>query len=166
MKEETKTHYRKVHKSEHLGVADLEEMIEEKKSLILTITHVEQLEETKVAGKMIKANIAYFKEKIKPWVLNNAKNGKIMAKFTGSKFVEDWNNVLIELFIDPNVKMSGEVVGGVRIRSIQPIVRKPLLNDQSEKWETAKQRVKEGMTIQGVRKHYQVSQADYDKLCL
>jgi len=35
--EEKNTHYRKVFKSDHLGSADLEEMIEDGKSLILTI---------------------------------------------------------------------------------------------------------------------------------
>ena len=32
-----KTHYRRVMKSDHLGVADLEDLIEDKKSLIFTI---------------------------------------------------------------------------------------------------------------------------------
>ena len=35
-----KTHYRKVFKSDHLGSADLEEMLEEKKRLIFTVEKV------------------------------------------------------------------------------------------------------------------------------
>tara|TARA_R110000744_G_scaffold94374_1_gene182275 strand:- start:284 stop:781 length:498 start_codon:yes stop_codon:yes gene_type:complete len=163
---ETKTHWRKVHKSDHLGTADLEELMEEGKGkLIFTIKNVKQEYSTQVAGKKIDANIAYFVEPIKPLVLNST-NSKMVKKFTGSAFVEDWNNVLIELFIDSSVKMKGEIVGGVRVRSIQPIVTKPLLNDKSDKWNAAKKRVAEGMSIQDVRKHYQVSQSDYDKLCL
>ena len=118
--EKNKTHYRKVFKSDHLGIADLEDFIEEKKPLIFTIKEVRQEYDTLVAGKKINANIAYFKENIKPLVLN-ATNSKILKSFSnGSPFVEDWENTLIELYIDANVKMKGDVVGGVRIKPIQP----------------------------------------------
>ena len=121
--EQNKTHYRKVFKSEHLGSADLEEMIEENKSLVFTIdkvtqhvlNHSDKNSGVVVAGKRISANIAYFKEKIKPLVLN-ATNSKRMVSFSGSKFVEDWAGLTIELYIDENVKMKGETVGGVRIK--------------------------------------------------
>ena len=119
----TKTHYRKVFKSDHLGIADLEEFIEEKRPLIFTISHVIQHYGTKVAGKKIDANIAYFIDPIKPMVLN-ATNCKVLKKLSGgSKFVEDWKNLEVELYIDPNVKMKGEVVGGLRIKDEPP---KPL----------------------------------------
>lgn len=114
-----KTHYRKVFKSDHLGSADLEEFIEEKKPLIFTIKEVKQEINVSVAGKKGNFNIAYFVEPIKPLVLNST-NSKQIKTFTGSSFVEDWKNVLIELYIDENVKMKGEIVGGVRIRPIQP----------------------------------------------
>lgn len=116
---ETKTHYRKVFKSDHLGSADLEEMVEEGKDLIFTIKEVKQEYGAKVAGKKMDANIAYFKENIKPLVLN-ATNSRQMAKFAGSKFVEDWKGITIELYIDSSVKMKGEVVGGVRIKPTLP----------------------------------------------
>lgn len=115
-----KTHYRKVFKSDHLGSADLEEMLEEGKPLIFTIKEVKQEYNTKVAGKKIDANIAYFHENIKPLVLN-ATNSKIVKTLSGgSSFVEDWRNILIELYIDPLVKMKGETVGGVRIKEQPP----------------------------------------------
>lgn len=110
-----KTHYRKVFKSDHLGAADLEEFLEAKKPLIFTIKEVKQEYGTKVAGKSIDANIAYFKEDIKPLVLN-ATNSKMVSKIAGSKFVEDWTGITIELYIDHNVKMRGEIVGGVRVK--------------------------------------------------
>ncbi len=120
MKEEKKTHYRRVFKSDHLGVADLEDFIEEGKSLIFTIKIVKQEIGVAVAGRKGNHNIAYFKESIKPLVLN-ATNSKTVKGFNnGSPFVEDWNDTTIELYIDPNVKMKGDIVGGVRIRPIQP----------------------------------------------
>jgi hypothetical protein len=116
---ENKTHYRKVFKSDHLGSADLEEMIEEGKPLIFTIKEAKQEFKTKVAGKLIDANIVYFQENIKPLVVN-ATNGKVITKFAESPFVEDWKNISIELYIDKNVRMKGEVVGGVRVKEIAP----------------------------------------------
>jgi hypothetical protein len=125
--ENKKHHYRNVFKSDHLGSADLEDLIENGTPLIFTITHAKQEIGVKVAGKKIDANIIYFKEPIKPMVVN-ATNGKIIKAFTGSAFVEDWNNVLIELYIDENVKaVTGGLTQGVRIRPVQPRVNtKPL----------------------------------------
>ena len=117
MESKNKTHFRKVFKSDHLGSADIEEYIEEGKSLIFTIKEVKQEYKTKVAGKAIDANIAYFKESnVKPLVLN-ATNSRILKNMTSSPFVEDWKGLRIEIYIDKDVKMKGEVVGGVRIKS-------------------------------------------------
>lgn len=118
-----KQHFRKVYKSDHLGAADLEEMIEEGKRLIFTIKEVKQ-EVATVAGKKGEFNIAYFHENIKPWVLNatNAKTVKLFAG--GSPFVNDWKNVPVELYVDESVKMKGETVGGVRIKLLKPVMSK------------------------------------------
>jgi len=165
MKEEKLTHYRKVFKSDHLGVADLEEMIEECKSLNLTIREVKQEINVTVAGRKGNHNIAYFKESIKPLVLNSV-NSKRVRKFAGgTPFVENWNNILIEVYIDPDVKMKGEVTGGVRIRPVQPQKQKPVLNPESNKWETAKERVSEGMSFEDLQKHYTITKKDFDLLC-
>ena len=122
----SKTHYRKVMKSDHLGIADLEDLIDAKKSLVFTIKEVKQQLGVSVAGKKIDANIAYFVEPIKPLVLN-ATNSKQVSRFSGSPFVEDWTNIMIELYIEETVRMKGEVVGGVRISPIKPIPKqKPI----------------------------------------
>jgi len=121
-----KTHYRKVFKSDHLGVADLEDFIERNEAMFYTIKEVKQEYGITVAGRKGNHNIAYFVEGIKPLVLN-ATNSKIVKSFNnGSPFVEDWRNTKIELFIDANVKMKGEIVGGVRIRPIQPKTKSTL----------------------------------------
>lgn len=152
--EPKKTHYRKVFKSDHLGSADLEEFLEEGKELIFTIKEVKQEYQTKVAGKKIDANIAYFKENIKPMVLN-ATNSKILKAFNkttehpkGSPFVEDWKNTIVELYIDSSVKMKGEVVGGVRIKELPP----KILNQ--EEIEQAKITIGECLTIEQLTKLY------------
>jgi|AntRauTorckE5430_2_1112549.scaffolds.fasta_scaffold12764_5 hypothetical protein len=136
---ENKTHYRKVAKSDHLGTPDLEDMTEKGHDLILTISHVNQEYGAKVAGKKIDANIAYFKDvKIKPLVLN-ATNAKVLKGFASSPFVEDWKDLIIQLYLDANVMMKGEKVGGVRIRPIQPVIKKALPNFTESNFEKAKE---------------------------
>lgn len=148
-----KTHYRKVFKSDHLGVADLEEYLEEKRPLIFNIKQVKQEINVMVAGKRINANIAYFYENVKPLVLN-ATNSKIVKSFNNnSPFVEDWKDTKIELYIDNNVKMKGEIVGGVRINPVQPKVKvKPEFTESN--FEKAK---KANATIEQIKKVYEIS---------
>lgn len=115
-----KHHYRNVFKSDHLGSADLEDLIEKGSNLIFTIQYAKQERGVKVAGKKVDANIVYFKEAIKPLVIN-ATNGKILRQFANSPMVEDWNNIVVELYIDENVKaITGGTTQGVRIRPTQP----------------------------------------------
>lgn len=162
MSEVSKTHYRRVYKSNHLGSADLEDFIEEKRRLVFTISHVNQEYNVSVAGKKGNFNIAYFKEDIKPLVLG-AKTAKMVRKFCkNSAFVEDWNNVLVELYIDPNVKFAGEIVGGIRIKPNQPIKTKPVLTPGCAKWDKAK---KSGLSFEELNKHYEITKENYDKLC-
>jgi len=115
---EKKTNYRNVYKSDHLGVVDLEEILERGEHLTFTIKEVKQEIGATVAGKKGNFNIAYFVEPIKPWVLNSG-NAQVIKRFAGgSAFVENWKNIPIELYIDPTVKMKGDIVGGVRIKVV------------------------------------------------
>ena len=114
----TKTHCRKVFKSDHLSSADLEEMQEEGRSLIFTIREVKAEFGVKVAGRKVDANIAYFVENIKPMVVN-AGNTKILKKRTGSAWLEDWKNIPVELFVDYSKSFAGNV-GGIAIKEQAP----------------------------------------------
>jgi hypothetical protein len=153
MSTEKKHHYRNVFKSDHLGSADLEDLIEQGSNLIFTISHAKQELGAKVAGKKMDANVVYFKENIKPMVVN-ATNGKIIKSFTGSSFVEDWNNVVVELYIDENVRsVSGGTTQGVRIRPIQPQIKtkKDFTADMFERAKNA------GATIEKIKGTYNVT---------
>lgn len=124
---DTKTHYRKVFKSDHLGVADLEDLVEAKSSLIFKIKHVRQEMGVRVAGRKGNHNIVYFEENIKPLCLN-AGNAKILKGLSGgSAFVEDWSGIVLQLYIDPSVSFGGEITGGVRINPNRPQLEKPVL---------------------------------------
>lgn len=119
--------YRNVYKSDHLGVVDLEELIEQGKSLIFTVNQVRQ-EQTVVAGAKGTFNIAYFNEPIKPFVLNstNASTIRRLGKFGTD--VDTWLNVTVELYIDSSVKMKGQIVGGIRIKQLSPVIQ-PKVSD-------------------------------------
>ncbi len=161
---EKKTHYRKVFKSDHLGVADLEEMNEKGTRLVFTVKEVKQhliVSGVKnsgvvVAGKRISANIAHFNEDIKPFVLNATNSGIMKSFANNSPLIEDWANKAIELYIDPTVSMKGEVVGGVRIRPVQPKMSKPVLTAKHPRFEDAKKASIDGK-LQAVLDRYEVS---------
>jgi len=153
---EKKDHFRKVYKSDHLGVADLEDLKENNIPLIFTIKEVKQELNFSVAGKKGDFNIAYFNQNIKPLVLN-ATNSKIVKSFASNKspYVQDWKNIPVELYIDYSVKMKGDVVGGVRISPVQPKVQvkeKPFFIEDN--FEKAKQA---GATIEKIKEIYQIT---------
>ena len=164
MNNQNKTHYRKVFKSDHLGVADLEDFLENGSNLIFTIKNVRQERGAKVAGKKIDANIAYFVENIKPLVLN-ATNSKILSKLTNTCFVEDWQNVTIKLYVNTGVKMKGEVVGGVRIDPNPVRLQKQVLTpDNPQQWNNAKTAFKRDGNLNKVLGRMDMSQQHQQQL--
>ena len=148
-----KTHFRRVYKSDHLGVADLEDYKETGVELIFTIKEVKQEFGVSVAGRKGDYNIAYFVEKgVKPLVLNVTNANRVRSFCGGSPFVENWKNVRVELYPDFTVKMKGEVVGGVRIKTVQPPPAK--IDFTEERFESAK---KANATIEQIKKGYNLS---------
>lgn len=147
--------YRKVYKSDHLGVVDLEEMLENGKQLIFTIKHVKQEMGVVVAGNKGNHNIAYFVEPIKPMVLN-AGNAHIIRGFSKTKSVDtdQWNDIPIELYIDANVKMKGVIVGGMRIKPLQPNITKVKSNFTEAQFDKAKEA---GATLEQIKQKYNVT---------
>ena len=147
--------YRKVYKSDHLGVVDLEEMLENGKQLIFTIKHVKQEMGVVVAGNKGNHNIAYFVEPIKPMVLN-AGNAHIIRGFSKTKSVDtdQWNDIPIELYIDANVKMKGVIVGGMRIKPLQPNITKVKPNFTEAQFDKAKEA---GATLEQIKQKYNVT---------
>jgi len=147
--------YRKVYKSDHLGVVDLEEMLENGKQLIFTIKHVKQEIGVVVAGNKGNHNIAYFVEPIKPMVLN-AGNAHIIRGFSKTKSVDtdQWNDIPIELYIDASVKMKGVIVGGMRIKPLQPNINKPKPDFTEAQFEKAKEA---NATLEQIKAKYNVT---------
>ena len=158
-----KTHYRKAFNSPYLSSADIVE------PTVLTISHVRfETDKTKKTKEFF--NTAYFKEKdlrpgepLKPMVLN-AGNSRIMRGFTGSSFLEDWNNVNVTIYVDPHVKFGRDVREGLRLSTEQPKMSKPELLPDTEAWTRAIDAYKRDDNLKTVEKHMEISKENRTKL--
>lgn len=131
-----KTHYRKAFDSPYLSSADIVE------PTVLTVARV-TLESDRTKKTKDHFNTAYFVEKelrpgekLKPMILN-ATNSKTMAALAGSKFIDDWQNVRITVYVDGNVRFGKETVEGLRISPHAP-EKRTLTPANAKQWEAAK----------------------------
>ena len=122
-----KTHYRKAFNSPYLSSADIVEPTE------LTIKNVTlEMDQTKKTRDAF--NTAHFTAKelrdgepLKPMILN-ACNSKMMKELADSPFIDDWNNIRVIIYVDPNVRFGRDTVEGLRIRKAAQV--KPATNEQ------------------------------------
>lgn len=129
------THYRKVFDSPYLSSMDVVDPI------TLTVSRVTQeLDKTKKTKDQF--NTAYFVEgfirpgeKLKPMILN-ATNSKMLAKITGSSFIEDWAGTRITVYVERGIKFGRDTVDGLRV--MPAAARKVITPDKSNMWESAK----------------------------
>ena len=153
-----KTHWKKAFNSDYLGSCDVDE-----KDIIATIKNV-RLQEVKSQRGKETCNVAHFVEpNLKPMILN-VTNSKVVKKFAGSRYIEDWNNIPVSIYVDKNVKMAGEITEGLRIRTQQPKVGKPELTPNSDKWEGAVAYVAGGDSVDNITKKYSLTEENLKKL--
>jgi len=128
--------YRKVIKSSnYLASSDLSDPID-----LVIVKVTQEIDKNKRTKDFF--NTAYFKQKeirpgkrLKPMVLNNC-NCKVIARMTGTIHIYEWLNLPITIYVDPTVKLMGEVVGGLRISPLQPKTKKTLTPNDKQ-WESA-----------------------------
>lgn len=155
---ENQTDWRKYRKSTHLASADLDALETEGKKLIFTIKEVKYEENVDVSGTKMNGIFCYFVEPIKPLKLNST-NNKILSGFAKKNglvgkechIIENWKGMLIELYVDRNVKMMGAITDGVRIKPLQPTQNKVLPNFTEAQFENAK---KANATIEQIKTKY------------
>lgn len=103
----------------YIGEADFQEN-EEK---VLTIECVAVNEVVTTAEGKSKKQVVHWREKgNKPMILNVARS-KSIEKVSGSRFIEDWPGVQLQLYIEHGIKAFGEVVSAVRVRPFKPNVQ-------------------------------------------
>ena len=129
--ENQKTDWRKFRKSTHLASPDLEIMESEGKELIFTIKEIKHEQKVNVSGTKMDGFFCYFKEDVKPLKINNTNLQQlaVFAKNKGIKLadaycVEEYAGLIIELYVDHNVKFMGAITDGIRIKPIQPVINK------------------------------------------
>jgi len=147
---ETKTekvHWHKVFLSDYLGACDLEDGRDIK--LVIKNVSVKQVKGSD--GKAQERNVATFTDsKIKPMILN-ATNCRIVKKFVGSPYINDWVNVPIQVYIKSDIKAFGDITEGLRIRETQPKMDKPNLTPSLPAWSKAIEYLKGTGTIEQIR---------------
>lgn len=162
-----KTHWRACDKTDFLGAADLEEMLEGESKFYPTIIEKVEIKEAKVRGVKGIYRIATFKEKsLKPMIINVG-NGKLLRKFSGgSKYIEDWSNIPVNLFVLDNVKIGSETTDAVRIHTVQPAQQKPTLTPGHPKWIDAKTAIEaQNTTIAKIKEFYILNTQNEKLLC-
>lgn len=152
-----KIHYRKAFNSPYLSSADIVE------PTILRVKHV-RLEPDKTKKTKDSFNTAYFVEKeirpgeeLKPMILN-ATNSRTMRTLAGSPFIDDWNDILITVYVDANVRFGRDTVEGLRVSSEAPrIQKKELTPDNKAMWDRAIAAFKRDGNFSLVEKHVTIS---------
>lgn len=154
-----KTHWKKAFNKDYLGSHDLDNG----KDLVATIDHIEVRKVKNPQGEEAGKNVAIFKGKVKPMILN-VTNCKIIKAFSGSNYIEDWADIPVTIYVQ-NVQAFGEEVEALRIREKQPQVEKPKLIPSHPSWPKAVDYLKEpGHNIKGILQGWDMTQEDINKL--
>ncbi len=160
MEQQTRTDWRKFRKSTHLASADLEIMQTEGRSMIFRIKEVKR-EFQMVNGVNTEGEYCQLEGVVKQLKLNT-KNKKQIAVFAvkngippeDKNVIEYWSGLYIELYIDHNVKFGSDIVDGIRIKPLQPVITKTLPVFSELNFEPA---YKASATIDTIKKHYSVT---------
>ncbi len=157
--EKTKTHWKKCFNKDYLGSHDLDNG----KDLVATIDHIEVRKVKNNQGEESGKNVAIFKGKVKPMILN-VTNCKTIKAFSGSNYIEEWAGIPVTIYIE-NVTAFGEEVEALRIRKKQPVIEKPKLIPSHPSWAKAVEYLKiEGHNIDGILQNWAMTQEDIDKI--
>jgi len=160
---EEQTHYRKAFNSPYLSSADITEPTK------LTIKCV-KLEPDKSKKTKDSFNTAYFVEKeirqgevLKPMILNSG-NSSIVKNFARSPFLENWHDIPVTIYVDPNVRFGRETVEGLRISSDQPETKKKELMPGTTSWENAVVAYKRDDSFDKIEKRMFISEENKQKI--
>lgn len=157
-----KTHYRKAFDSPYLSSADIVE------PTVLTVKNVVLAPDLTKKTKDL-FNTAHFAEKeiragekLKPMILN-ASNSKTMKALTNSPFIDDWQNVRVTIYVDPNVRFGKDLVEGLRISPHAP-EKKYLTPENAKGWDNAKAAFKRDGNLKAVLSRVDISPEHQEQL--
>ena len=148
-------HWRKLHNPKYLGAYSFEKG---EKSRILKISNVCYEEVLSNLGANM-CTVIYFSNSDKPMICNKT-NATAISIVCDSEHVKDWIGHNVEVFVD-KVKVKREFVTALRIKPNKPIVLKPKLSPESDRWEGAIKSLKANtISIDKIKSLFDVSDDD------
>lgn len=150
---ETKTHFKKLRNQNYVGSWDLVNSDGSYTDKVVTITDVKKEMVHDGKGGQAECMTVLFKE-CKPMVCN-ATNAKMIAKLTGSNFIEDWAGKQILLTV-AKVRAFGDTHDAIRV-SNKPVI-KPTLELNSANFAKCKTAMEtKSATMEQIKAKYNVS---------
>jgi hypothetical protein len=93
-----------------------------------------------------------------------ATNCKVVKMFAKSAYINDWNNIAVQIYIKGDVQAFGDITEGLRIRNTQPSMAKPKLLPGIAAWPNAITFLKGTGTIEQIKAKYDLSSEHEQKL--
>jgi len=149
-----KTHWKKLDNPNYLGAYSLLGVTD---SMQLTINKV-VVEEVKNSQGSDTCKIAYFKEDVKPMILNTV-NCKAIEDTYDTPFIEDWSDKKITVYVK-KIKAFGEKMDALRVRP--PVTKKSINNERFSK---SLQAIKNGQyTKEKLIEQFELTKPQHEKL--
>lgn len=135
---ETNVDCMKYRKHTHLAGVDVEAIAAEHGRCILTIKEAYYARAVDVSGNKTDGYFIEWEEQQMPMVVNSG-NRKTIANLVKSekglqpiesRNLMNWKGMRIELFFDPNVKMMGQITGGIKVKSTPVVFVKKQISDE------------------------------------
>lgn len=134
---ETQIDSMKYRKSTHLAGIDVDTIVNEKGSCILTIKEAYYDKGVDVSGNKLDGYFIEFVEDIKTMMVNSTNRKTINSVVKAvknctsaeSRFLPNWIGMQIELSFDETVKNMGKTTGGIRVKPTQFIKEKKAISD-------------------------------------
>jgi hypothetical protein len=73
-------------------------------------------EEVTAPGKGTETRLVLYFDGLKKGLVLNTANAEALAEITGTDDYEQWSDIPLQLYVDPDVKYGGKKTGGIRIR--------------------------------------------------
>jgi hypothetical protein len=159
-----KTHFKKLRNPNYIGSWDLYDENGKPREIVVTITKAVKELVYGGDGKQEECSVVYFKE-VKPMVAN-ATNLKMIAKVTGSPFIEEWAGKQVRLCVK-QVRAFGETHDAIRVKDEKVTADKlPYLTPEHERWPGAKEAIKaKSVTIAQIKQSFNLTPENEALLC-
>jgi hypothetical protein len=154
-----KTHFKKLRNPNYIGSWDLADANGNFQDLTVTITGaVKELVHDGKGGQE-ECSVVQLKG-LKPMVANST-NLKMIAKVTGSPYIEDWAGKQIILTVK-QVKAFGEIHDAIRVKNEKPV--KPAMTASHANYALVVAAVKSGKTRPEIESKYSVTDAVWQQI--